>query len=302
MAPIELSNSTARIGVAPSLGAGLTRYEILRQGVWEPIFRTVPDDTVHPFQLSNILLAPFSGRISGGGFFIGDQFHAIAPNLPGEKLPIHGSGFNAPWQVTGRRDSEIVLSLPNSTIGPFRFDAEVCYRLDGSALHMEMSVTNRAGMPLPYGIGFHPWFVRDTDTRLTAKAKTAWLEGADHLAAGSVAMADRPDMDFSKQRRLPVGWLLHWVDGWDGRARIEWPERKLAVEITASENLGTYVLYSPAGDADFVCFEPVSHPVDAFNLPGGPEAHGLRMLASGEMLHATSAYRPACDAHQRTLL
>ena len=157
MAPIELSNSTARIGVAPSLGAGLTRYEILRQGVWEPIFRTVPDDTVHPFQLSNILLAPFSGRISGGGFFIGDQFHAIAPNLPGEKLPIHGSGFNAPWRVTGQCGSEIVLSLPNSTIGPFRFDAEVCYRLDGSALHMEMSVTNRAGMPLPYGIGFHPW-------------------------------------------------------------------------------------------------------------------------------------------------
>jgi hypothetical protein len=105
-----------------------------------------------------------------------------------------------------------------------------------------------------------------------------------------------------------VGWLLHWADGWDGRARIEWPGRKLAVEITASENLGTYVLYSPAGERDFVCFEPVSHPVDAFNLPGGPEAHGLRMLKAEIVacyvgiparLRRSSAYPPVVIATGR---
>jgi aldose 1-epimerase len=118
---------------------------------------------------------PFSGRISGGGFFIGDQFHAIAPNLSGEKPPIHGSGFNAPWRVTGQCDSEIVLSLPNSTIGPFRFDAEVCYRLDGSALHMEMSVTNRAGMPLPY------WY------RLSSLVRARYRYAADRQGENRMA-------------------------------------------------------------------------------------------------------------------
>ena len=29
------------------------------------------------------------------------------------------------------------------------------------------------------------------------------------------------------------------------------------------------------------CFEPVSHPIDAFHLPGRP---GLRVLAQGEVL------------------
>lgn len=292
MTTIELSNGLARIGVKPALGAGLTRYDILRDGTWEPIFRTVPDHTAHPFQLSNILLVPFSGRISGSGFSFGGMFHQIAPNLAGEKLPIHGSGFNAPWQVTAHNGHEVVLSLSGSTIGPFHFDAEARYRLEGLGLRMELSVTNRAGMALPYGIGFHPWFVRDADTGLAAKAKIAWLEGADHLSAGSAVITDRPDMDFAELRRLPEGWLLHWADGWDGLARIEWPLRKLMVEIKASENLGTYVLYSPSGDADFVCFEPVSHPVDAFNLPGGPEAHGLRVLADGESFVASSEYRP----------
>jgi aldose 1-epimerase len=270
MAPVELANDVARVAVRPDLGAGLTRYDIWRDGVWEPIFRAVPDETDHPFQLSNILLVPFSGRVSGGGFTFAGRFHALAPNLAGEKLPIHGSGFNAAWHVLRHSPDEIVLALMGSTIGPFRFDAQACYRLEGAALRMELAVTNRAGGELPYGLGFHPWFVRDVDTRLCATAATAWLEGADHLAAGALPMAARPDMDFSTARRLPEGWLLNWTEGWDGRARISWPRRKLAVAIEASEDLGTYVLYSPKGDADFVCFEPVSHPVDAFQPAGRP--------------------------------
>jgi aldose 1-epimerase len=54
-----LSNGLVRITVTPELGGGLARYETFHRGVWEPVFRTVPDDTDHPFQLSNILLAPF---------------------------------------------------------------------------------------------------------------------------------------------------------------------------------------------------------------------------------------------------
>ena len=59
--------------------------------------------------------------------------------------------------------------------------------------------------------------------------------------------------------------------------------------MTASEALRQYVVFSPAGDADFFCFEPVSHPVDAFNLPGPPAAHGLRVLEPGESLAVTSS-------------
>jgi aldose 1-epimerase len=147
--------------------------------------------------------------------------------------------------VRRESDDEIVLTLTGSTIGAFRFDAEARYRLEGSALTMDLCVTNRAGMAPPYGLGFHPWFVRDVDTWLTASAERAWLEGADHRAAGSMAMAERPGMDFSAPRALPDGRLVHWADGWNRQARIAWPRRELAVDIEASDELGTYVLYSP---------------------------------------------------------
>ena len=56
--------------------------------------------------------------------------------------------------------------------------------------------------------------------------------------------------------------------------------------------LSTYIVYSPSDKADFFCFEPVTHPVDAHNLPGGPEANGLSILAPQEAVSATCRFRP----------
>ena len=72
-----------------------------------------------------------------------------------------------------------------------------------------------------------------------------------------------------------------------------------AFTFTASAVLSTYLVYSPSRSADFFCFEPVSHPVDAFNLPGEPTSHGLVILEVGERTHAWATWtadRPG-DSH-----
>ena len=56
--------------------------------------------------------------------------------------------------------------------------------------------------------------------------------------------------------------------------------------------LTTFILYSPASDADFFCFEPVTHPVDAHNRPGGPEANGLTVLVPGDTLAVSCRFSP----------
>ena len=38
---------------------------------------------------------------------------------------------------------------------------------------------------------------------------------------------------------------------------------------------------------DFFCFEPVDHPINAHNLPGGAQANGLTVLAPGQDLRRT---------------
>lgn len=49
------------------------------------------------------------------------------------------------------------------------------------------------------------------------------------------------------------------------------------------------MLYTPPGE-DFFCFEPVDHPINAVNLPGGATAHGMTLLAPGERLTRRFAF------------
>ncbi|MCQ4630018.1 aldose 1-epimerase [Shinella sp. CPCC 100929] len=284
MTAIELNNSAARIVVRPDLGAGLTAFDVRQGGGWQAILRRVDPATANPFALSNILLVPFSGRVSGGGFSFDGTFHALPRNVEAEKYPLHGNGFSANWDVISQSADAITLSLSSDGPGPFRYEATMYYRLEGASLVMALSVVNRAKIRLPYGAGFHPWFVRDADTTLSAPAGGVWLEQPDHLPKAYEPVASHPDMDFNQPRPLPARWINNWFDGWDGKARIEWPARGLAAEVTASQALRQYVVFSPAADADFFCFEPVTHPVDAFNLPGSAEDHGLKILVPSETL------------------
>jgi aldose 1-epimerase len=157
---------------------------------------------------------------------------------------------------------------------------------------MRPSVRNLGSAPLPFGLGFHPWIVRGAGTRLKARAERVVMEADDHLPAGEAPVASRPEWDFATPRELPRAWVNNAFLGWDGHARVLWPERRLALDVAADPPLSTYILYSPSGGAEFFCLEPVTHPVDAHNLPGGPEAHGLTVLAPQQALSAACRFRP----------
>lgn len=292
MTPVNLSNGSARITVRPDLGAGLSCYDVFIGNAWQPIFRTADPATQHPFHLSNILLIPFSGRVSGGGFVFDGTFHPIERNIETEKYPIHGNGFSSVWVVDEQTDTRITLSLSAYGPGPFRYDAMMTYRLDGMALFMELTITNRASIRLPFGAGFHPWFVRDRETFLTAPAEGIWLEQADHLPEMFDTVSNHADMDFNTLRRLPDHWINNWFTGWNGKARIDWPARGVTAEIETGEGLNQYVVFSPSAAADFFCFEPVTHPVNALNLPGGPQAHGMKVLNPSGILSLTTSIKP----------
>jgi aldose 1-epimerase len=290
---LTLFDGIAEAVVVPELGAGLASYDLIEADRRTPLFR--PCKTIartKPFELANNLLLPWSNRISGGGFRFTGKFHALAPNLPGEPYPIHGNGFSSVWAVESAGPAGVELSLTSDGPGPFRYRARASYQLNAGALTMRVSIVNCAEEPLPFGLGFHPWIVRTAQTLLEAKAEHVVLEASDHLPSGGAAVSSHPDWDFSALRELPVGWINNAFLGWDGGAEILWLDRSIALEVAADPPLGIYIVYSPSADADFFCFEPVTHPVDAYNAPGGPEANGLAILAPEESLSAVCRFSP----------
>lgn len=270
----DLTCGAARATVVPALGAGLA-------GLWQagrPVLRPCADPAASgPFDLALNILAPFSNRIAGGFRFEGMQ-HVLTPNLAGEPCPIHGDAFQRAWQVEAATSCDATLRLDDGAFGPFRYAARIGYRLSEGGFSAELALRNTGPVPLPFGCGFHPWFPRGPATRLVFAATGHWPEGDGHLPATPAEVALPATLDFAGPRALPDGWINAGFAGWGGTAEILQGRDAASVRLTA-EGLSTVILYSPGRGSGFFCFEPVSHPVNAHNLPGQP---GLVVLASGE--------------------
>jgi aldose 1-epimerase len=157
-------------------------------------------------------------------------------------------------------------------------------------MRMDVSVTNLSRFPLPYGLGFHPWMPRTPDTLLKASAVSMWLSDEAMLPKENVPVSMHPEWNFEGGARLPSGFISRWFDDWAGEATVTWPSRNLTLRCRASSELAHFILYSPSEDAGFFCFEPVSHAVDAHNLPPDLEFHGLRILAPDDTMTASCTF------------
>src|SRR5262249_38516843 len=109
-----------------------------------------------------------------------------------------------------------------------------------------------------------------------------WLSGDDWLPVRHVPAP--PAWQFGVAYPLPGSMVNHAFTDWSGRAAVVWPKRRPSP--TGAAGPACYVLYTPPGE-DFFCFEPVDHPINAMNLPGGAAEHGMTLLARGEQMSRT---------------
>ncbi len=278
---IVIETGEARLEVVPQLGGSLAAFDFKRNGERVPILRPWAGEDENPRALSSSPMVPWFNRISGGGITFRGKFYPIAPNDPLEPVPIHGDGWLSPWEVAERGPGRLVLRLRSRAIPPFDYEAKQVITLADATLDVELSLKHLGTDPLPYGLGQHPWFIRTPGVRVTAKATGVWLEQPPAFPPKTEAAPIPEKWDFNTPRALPDDFFDNGFAGWDGRAHIEWTDRGLAVDMRADPATRYYHMYSLDKDCPIFCFEPVTHPNNAFGKPGTPEANGLRVLAPG---------------------
>jgi aldose 1-epimerase len=288
---LNIKTEEALVEVLPRLGAALAAYDVKAGSAWLPILRRWTGESESPRTFASILLAPWNNRISGGGFRFGGKFHPLRRNDPEDPYPLHGDAWFSPWEVMEHQDAAIRLRLQSRAVPPFDYEANVVYALQDATLSCELSVTHRGSESLPYGIGLHPWFVRTPATRLLAPASGVWIEQPPTIPRNADPEPLPEEWDFNTPRHLPENFIDNGFAGWNGRAEIDWPDRGLSVNIAAGPGISYYHIYSLNADCPFFCFEPVTHPVDALNLPGDPTEKGVRVLAPGESTSLRSRFQ-----------
>jgi aldose 1-epimerase len=285
-----------RLGLVPQLGGGIAAWQWLAGERPLDLWRHWDGKGDNRYALASFAMLPWSNRISGGGFEHDGRFHAIRPNRAGEPYPIHGDGWRQAWTLAECDASRAVMRLRSRRCddNPHEYDAEQTLCLVDGGLEQSVRVTHRGRMPLPYGLGLHPWFPRTPLTRLRARVDGVWLGREDRLPTRHTTQIP-PTWDLRSGASMHGELIDNAYTGWDGHARIEWPERGLAVQMhtlpidTPHGPLAPTccLLYRPpAGDT--FCFEPVTHPIDAFHLDGRP---GLVTLAQGQTLGLSVRWR-----------
>ncbi|XOC97893.1 aldose 1-epimerase [Burkholderia sp. 22PA0106] len=280
-AAVTLATAELRLDVVPHLGGGIARFDWRGDGASTPIFRGCEhvEAATDPNALGCYPLLPYSNRIGGGRFECDGRRVEVPRNRASEPLPIHGDGWLSRWRIDEASATELHLSLDRCGSAPYAYRATQSFVLDGPTLSIALSIENAGREPLPFGLGVHPFIVRDDATELAASAGGLWLSGPDWLPRRHVGVP--PAWQFGIAYPLPSTLVNHAFTGWGGRATVAWPSRGLSMAIESDADC--YVLYTPPGER-FFCFEPVDHPINAVNLPGGAEAHGMTLLAPGERL------------------
>lgn len=202
-------------------------------------------------------LVPFSNRIANGRLVFDGQEFMLEQNWPGVRHPMHGEGFARAWDVA-RHDglgAELVHEHDGKKGWPFRYRAQLSFRLDEAGLAVKMAIENLESRAVPAGLGLHPFFERDADTELAFRTAAVWLGDEEVLPVKRVAVP--AEWDYASSRRVEPG-LDNCFEDWDGRAVIAWPGRGLKLELQAGQPFRHAVVYTPA-NRPYFCVEPVSH-------------------------------------------
>ncbi len=281
---IELRSSTMTAHLRLQGGAMLSLWwGAAENGV--PLLRpSLPDGTA-PIDTAGFPLVPFGNRLGSNRFSCGGKTYALEPNSDLDPLYIHGDGWLERWSLQDQGTSGATLAYRHrGTNGPYRYLAEQRFSLDDERLSLRLAVTNEGDDTLPFGLGWHPYFVLADDTTLQFSASSVRPEGAGSLPGPAVIPAGA--FDFGKARRFPAARLNNGYSGWDGTALIRYPRHALELEVSADPVFAHAFLYAPFGEANagFFCFEPMSHMADDHNRDGFGD---LRLLEPGQRLEGS---------------
>jgi len=293
--PVVLHAGEARVALAPAVGGSIAAFE------WRghPVLRPTPQFALAAQEVRETCcypLVPYSNRIRNAHLHFGGRDHRLERNFGDHPHAIHGVGWQRSWiaahvaATTARLDLDHAPNGSDARAWPWAFAASQHFALSSSdagttTLTMTLRIANRSAEPFPFGLGWHPYFVKGAQTRLRFAAAGAWLTDATVLPVRHVPI--HAQWDFAGSREVCDLRIDNVFTGFAGEAVLD----DVALPFTThleGDSASTYLVVYTQPQLDCIAIEPVTHLTDSFNRSdAGETANGTRVLAPGGQFSCT---------------
>lgn len=280
-----------------SLGGSVLALRAKNAGEGVDLLRSCTQDEQTPVAQSGCFpLVPFGNRVKGNAFTFGGEHYRLQPNTADAHY-LHGDGWLASWECLEHHSERLVLAFEHQDEN-YHYRAQQTFELQGCALELSLTVTQLGANPMPFGLGWHPFFPLSDDTVLEAKTCGYWQEDAQFLS-GEYRPETPPELSFFPAAPLPRHWVNNGLSGWDGSATVYWPAKRQRLSITTTPPCPVLFLFlsdpefDPDYRFDFFCIEPMSHAANGHHLP---DLGGLVVLSHGESLTQSMRLRSEVTA------
>jgi aldose 1-epimerase len=293
------ARTKTEITVVPSVGN--TAVEMKVNGVnvfWFPA-ASLSEYKAKPVFSGNPFLAPWANRLDHDGFHANGKHYSLDKGLNNYRADAHGQPihgliqYSDKWTVTDTKADD-KGSLVRSRLEfwrhpdymaqfPFAHTIEMTYRLSDGMLEVETAIENHSSEAMPVSVGYHPYFKiydapRDSWTvhlpakesvvlspRLVPTGETKPLAYVSPLKLAGVALDDV---------------MTSLIRGESGRAEFSVQGAKQKISVLYGPRYPVAVVYAPPG-RDFICFEPMTGPTNAFNLHHAGKYAPLQTIPPG---------------------
>jgi aldose 1-epimerase len=289
--------------VTPGQGANVVALRLAARGAALNLLIDEParDELV---SFGSPVLFPYPNRVRDAAYTWAGRTYRLPP-LPGSAHAIHGLVRERPFTVeardTGDESATLTLAIRGRDLPeladayPFAFGLRITYTLTAGRLTTSASVWNEGDVPMPFGLGFHPFFRaplapdgRRDDCMVQAWGPRVWETGDDGLPTGRILPVP-PAADARGYPRLAgralgtiyTGLALDDPGAGTWSSRYLDPAAGVEVVVVAAAAFREVILFAPT-TRPTVSIEPYTCTTDALNLQARGHDAGLLVLPPGE--------------------
>jgi galactose mutarotase-like enzyme len=240
----------ANVVVAPRRGAIVTTMRVAGRDLLYMQDATL-SDPAQSVRGGIPVLFPTPGKLQGDTLHWGGRV--------GTDVKQHGFARILDWQVIDTPPGGLVLEIASNTWTlqryPWAFRARLEFALDQRRLSIRFSVENTDQVPLPFALGFHPYFHVKHLQKSKLGISTAATQAFDNVQKQVVPFTGfdltQPEVD------------LHLLDHGSTQCRVQLPDGG-HIELRGSPDFNVWVVWT-LEKKDFVCVEPWTAHGDALN-------------------------------------